>query len=655
MASTDITAPLNPWRQRLHSWFTAHPATLWITVPIVIYLVFVCLGVTQSSIGIDLLRQDPSAPMGFQIGVARPIRSDEFLTGTPTALGIAETGQTTDLNPLTSGAGVLSGYPTDPISSIVLFDRSLLRLGTILPVASVFSAYWWLPTLLLTLALPALFRFLTGNRWLGLFAAVLMFANPSNVWWSFLPTNILGYAVAGCFCLVAATQAWRRRAYLRSVLLMVPTSVLLAHTVFQYQPYAIVMVPGVLLPTVVALWAKTKTRVSSLIAVGIAGILTLAWVGVVLIQAHSELSALTDTVYPGSRRSTGFPSSPGSLFGAPALFDLGHASVVGSNQSEITSGYNIFIVLALVLALSGLRFTSRRLAWAWRAGVGVCGVWLAWCMVFTGNWSARLPLFNLVPPARARQSVGEVIAFLLCLTLAAAPKKGKPRIVLMGTLIAAGITAWAASDLSAGIIPSLSFRDIAVATVGVGVVSALLLWRPRLWVGYGLTVLLSAATVITVNPILFGLGDLYTSSTAVYFRDAGLQARQTGQLWATDDTGLIAVMAASGVPTINSRILSGPNHAAWSRLDPNPQDSDLWNRGGGTHIWIQWDDAATDVSLSNPSPDVIIIDSSPCVLAARIPNLEMITSHQPLDASCLTPAGSVEWGGQTNYVYSVNQ
>jgi len=247
-----------------------------------------------------------------------------------------------------------------------------------------------------------------------------------------------------------------------------------------------------------------------------------------------------------------------------------------------------------------------------------------------------------------------VIAFLLCLTLAAAPKKGKPRIVLMGTLITAGITAWAASNLRVENIPSLGFRDIALATIGVGAISALLLWRPRHWAGYGLTVILSAATVITVNPILFGLGDLYTSSTAVYFRDAGVQARQTDHLWATDDTGLISLMTASGVPTINSRILSGPNHAAWSRLDPNPQDIDLWNRGGGTHIWIQWDENATDVSLSNPSPDIILIDSSPCVLAARIPNLEMITSHQPLNASCLTSAGTLEWAGQTNYVYSVN-
>ena len=85
-----MPTPRPPWR--------AYP---WhVIVPVAVYLVLVLGGITQSSIGITSLREDPRNPSGTMLGDAQAIRSDEWLSVTPVVLGVMATGSTDDLNPL---------------------------------------------------------------------------------------------------------------------------------------------------------------------------------------------------------------------------------------------------------------------------------------------------------------------------------------------------------------------------------------------------------------------------------------------------------------------------------------------------------------------------------------------------------------------------
>ena len=71
-----------------------------VIIPVALYLILTAAGVSQSSIGVGVLREDPDVPAGTTIGGPQDIRSDEYLTSSPINIGVTATGSSEDLNPL---------------------------------------------------------------------------------------------------------------------------------------------------------------------------------------------------------------------------------------------------------------------------------------------------------------------------------------------------------------------------------------------------------------------------------------------------------------------------------------------------------------------------------------------------------------------------
>jgi hypothetical protein len=159
-------------------------------VPVLLYLLLVLGGITNSNIG--ALRADPEHPAGIELGQPQKLRGDEFMTQSPLFLGWITTGGQGIDNPLNVAPNVLQQLPSGPVSSVTFFDGSIARLGPWLPDAMLFAGRWWLPTLLLFLGLPAWFRFVTGSRRWGYLAAVLIFFAPASAWWSNWPRTRWG-------------------------------------------------------------------------------------------------------------------------------------------------------------------------------------------------------------------------------------------------------------------------------------------------------------------------------------------------------------------------------------------------------------------------------------------------------------------------------
>jgi len=124
-----------------------------------------------------------------------------------------------------------------------------------------------------------------------------------------------------------------------------------------------------------------------------------------------------------------------------------------------------------------------------------------------------------------------------------------------------------------------------------------------------------------VNPVLIGLADLRGSAVARDMLESGADAREHGAVWATDDVYVDALLTATGVPSLSSRQLAGPERDAWAQLDP--------------------------------APDVIQISGSPCVLADRMPDLTTIVASHELDLECLTEVDTFTWNGEAKRVYEV--
>lgn len=625
-----------------------------VIAPVLLYLILTLSGASFSSIGIGELRENPESPDGVMLGDARAIRSDEWLTGTPFNLRVLATGETEDRNPLTAPEGFLSGQPAGPVSSVVLFDATLQRLAHAASDSILYSARVWLPFLLLALAAPPWFRYVTGSRRMGWFAAALITLSPVTAWWSFIPVAILGPALAGAVALIMTTRAWTSGNPARAVGLGLLSVLLLARSPFNYQPWVIVLVPAVLAVTSLSLVVPRRTRKKAATVVGAVGLVTATVVGVALLENRAALEAVSGTIYPGDRVATGSPNTFQLLFGATNLSVLTeNPGLTGPNQSELASSFTVALVWCVLLLASVGRTRSP----AQRSGVVaimlVTGVWLAWCTVAMGTVGAAIPLLNIVPSVRAAQVLGILTVIALCLVLPRLPDRPPIRLALVSAVTAAAISGYAGSLLRQENVPGLSLTAIWLSAIVVAVIVFVITWRPRRWWGYAAGVLAAGSMVWNVNPLLFGLADLRESEIAGELLPIGEGDRRADELWVSDTYATDTLLAATGVPALSGRQISGPDRQAWEGLDPGREHQDVWNRGGA-FIWFQWTDDAT-LTWSNPSDDVILMTGSPCTVAELEEDLTSVISSHPLELPCLTATDTFGWGGVARYVYAVRR
>jgi len=624
----------------------------WVWGPIGIYLVLVLAGVTQSSIGVDGLREDPAHPSGVMIDHAVSIRSDEYLTSTPLSIGATASGSNETLNPLTAPQGFFTMLPTGWVSSVVLFDGAILRLGTIVPDQMLIAARWWLPFLLLGLGAPMYFRSLTGSRWIGYFAAALVVCSPSSAWWSFSPLGMIGFTLAGSAALLRSAaelgEGRRRSAAIWGFV----SAVLLARTPLHYQPWAIVIAPTILLAAIVALVADKRVRRTNLVAVGAVGATSVLLVVGVVLENLESIRASLGTVYPGARVASGGPNPLQEIFGATNLGNLESMAVTGTNPSEVSSSFAVAAVLAILILAYGIRYRDRAHRAAVAAAVGLTAFWFAWALVDFGTWGSKIPVINLVPPQRASDVLGYVAIVLLCLVLPGLADRTRRGFALIAAAACALVAANAGSLLRSQNLLDLSVQSIWLSSVLLALVVFVIAYRPRAWAGYVLGGVLVFSLVWHVNPVLFGLGDLRGSAISKTMLREGELARQAHTVWASDNIFVDTLMAATAVPSLSGRQLAGPERDAWAKLDPTLANEAIWNRGG-SYIWFNWTDAS-DLTFTNPSPDAIWIAGSPCAVAQRMPELKHVVSSHRLDSSCLTEVDTFTWGQGPRWVYEVS-
>lgn len=629
-------------------WLTARNVTrLWNGAAVSIFVLLVLTGVTQSSLGIDTMRQEPSSPQGSMIGAPLPIRSDEYLTSSARSIGRAATETSDDLNPLTAPDQISTGLPGGPASTAIMFDGALMGLP-IVPDQMLFAARWWLPMLLLALSSPVFFRVITGSRYIGMFAATLIMFSPATAWWSFQPVTILGYTLAGCAALMkGATQLASQRSWLATAWLIV-ASILLARTPLHYQPWAIVLSLPVLAAT--SATVIIRERRSGLIALAVVAVGSLGLFGLVVLDNLDGLSTILQTVYPGQRVATGAPQGVDEVFGAIHLGSLEHVAVQGTNQSEISSSFAILAVWAVVLLAGGARLLDGALKAATIILFSATAFWFAWVQVDFGDLGYRIPMVNRVPPQRAADVVGYLAVLLLCMVVTSWRTNG------WRVPILAGLAVWMVSAYAGSVLrykmPGLSVSSVWVASSVLTLIVIAITRSPRWWLGYAAAVTAAVSLVYSVNPIIVGLGDLRDSSTAQMMLTEGREARSGGHLWVSDNLYVDSLMASAGVPSLSGRQLTGPVGDAWRRLVPSGTDEASWNRGG-SFIWFRWTKEDT-ISVTNPSPDAILISGSPCVVARAFKDLSTVVSTSRLTESCLALQSSFQWSGNTNWVYRVS-
>ena len=617
-----------------------------------VFVVLVLFGITTSSVGISELRQDPGNPLGWQFGKSRPIRSDEIHAFSAIVISILATHGAPSLSPLAARADLVHRFPTDGFfEQFVFFDSTMLRAAAVIPEHMLFAAHWWLPSLILLLAMPTWFHQLGRSRRFGWFAAILIVLSPSSAWWSLMPVALIAYTLGGCVLMIAAFQRFQKGQRLAPVAMAFLGGILIAGLPSFYAPWSLLLGLPVLIAS--TLWILLRggswaPRLKSILITG--GTAVVFGVGT-LLENREGLQALFNTVYPGSRRVESDPQPLGRLLGAPALGPLQYSEPVGINASELSSSFTVFFVWILIILLAAQwRLTFRDNIVEWTFGTW-SALWIVWITLDLGPMSQKFPLLNLVTPPRAGQVVGVLAVILLGLLLSRWSPPASWRVPLLAGAACGLATGYAASLLMASDLPALSPLLILLVSAAVGVaVAAVTKYPQRLW-PLALCVVLAALPVARANPVLAGLGDLRASDTAKAVAAQAPAARSEGKLWAADTPSLNTLLLTNGMPSLSGLQRSGPDVAAWQKLDPGSAFANKWNRGGG-YIFFTWTPGHPTSYITNDF-DAVGVGIDPCTLKDAWQNLDKIVSSVPLEAPCLTLDSELQWQGKPAYVYAV--
>jgi hypothetical protein len=279
-------------------------------------------------------------------------------------------------------------------------------------------------------------------------------------------------------------------------------------------------------------------------------------------------------------------------------------------------------------------------------------LWIAWISLDLGSATQMIPLLNLVTPARAAQVAGVLAVVLLCLLLSRWTPPASWRVPLLAGAACALTTGYAASLLKASDLPSISSELIVLVSGAVGVIVAIMTKYPHRSWPLVLCAVIAALPAARANPVLAGLGDLRASETAKTVASQAHAVRAQGKLWAADNPGVNTLLLANGMPSLSGLQRSGPDAAAWQKLDPQSAFSDKWNRGGG-YIFFSWT-PGQPTTIGTNDFDAVRVGIDPCTLKSAWPNLDRIVASRPLEAGCLALDSEMQWQGNPAYVYAVS-
>lgn len=651
--SSRATSPdISTWRLR------GTPADrLEVLIPTILYIVLSLGGLTTSSLGYDVLREDPANPHGFMIGQAQKIRSDEWRTQAPIELGVLARGHSTQ-SPLANSPDLIYQVPSgSPVESILFFDGNLLRLGGILPQSMLFSAFRWMPLYLFVLCLPPLLRRFGAGRQLSWAATGLALTAPASAWWSFMPIRILGYAATGCYLLVLARDAALRGRRVVSWLVAAGAGVATARLPGYYAPWGIVLGVPLVLATTAALLSDSRARRHAYVVLGMGALVGVAVLGGTFWENADALRSELSTVYPGLRRAGASAIAPFKVFGAPGMYRISGASppvVTGTNYSEMTSPWNLTVLWALALLVAALRRGERGI----RVYVaGILTLWatlfLLWCTVPLGDLGSHVPLFNLVTPPRAAQSLGYPALFAVCVLLSS--RQPYSRATAVVSAIACGsVTLLGLVNLRTAE-PTYPITGAALICVLVaGLVFAMTSARGKL-LPILAVVGLSAAAVAPVNPLIRGFGDLRTSDAARLVQT--YVGRSVAADWriASDSIPLDALLVANGAPTVTGYQVTGPVRSSWNVIDPTNAYENEWNRGAS---YLRFDltgpNGAAPV-ITAPNGDNILVRLNGCDDALRTLKVGYFFSTSPTPPDCFRRIDALRWSGRPAYVYAPSE
>ncbi|MFM7270668.1 MAG: hypothetical protein ACKO2C_03400 [Actinomycetes bacterium] len=625
-------------------------------VPVVVLAVVSVLALLRVN-GSSVALLDEGRPTDT-VGSVRSVRSDEWRGRTPLVVRQSRTGfpATTDLGMGRHDTGVLSDLPVWAAPTVL---RPHHLVYFVVGVDRAFAFEWWLEVVGPLLGLYGLVVVITGDRLVATLTGLVVALAPVFGWWSTAGAGFMvlyGALAAAAFVVALRTDGWRRpvaamaagwSAACFATLLYLPWLVPLAlvfGAVALGEAFGLIQAQG----------ARGASRVLVPTAL-LAGVVGGAGAALFLAAHRDALEAISASVYPGRRVSTGGESRLVQLLSAPlGLLTNGRRTVevAGVNQSEAASG----LMLGLPVVLAGGAFGGFRVrtpvARALTAVSLVFVVLACWAVLPVPTGVGRLLLLTSVPGKRMAMPLA--VAGALAAGLYAHRARSEPgfRPSWWRVAIAAGVFAGLTSFAVHGFTVDGQRLDpvLAVgAAVLVGVLAALVL-RGQVLLGLGGACVLLAVSSATINPLQRRL-DPITRSPLLAQIDAVRSTDPDGRWVSTPgDEPAFAILAASGAPAASGTSWYA-DAARWRRVDPDPRLERVWNRFAYVYVFVE--DRTTGPRLRiGRTEDVVEVRLGSCDPAFGRVRIRYLIATGPQGAPCLRQLAVPTRPGE-RYLYEV--
>src|SRR5437588_6222987 len=550
---------------------------------------------------------------GLIFSTPKRIRVDEWGVWTPSALSQARQKPAFPTENFNLGAGRSPLLMNVPVAYYTTFLRPQFYGFFVFDFERGFSFYWCAKFFgLLVAAGWGLRQIGVRSRLLVIFGAVWVLFSGYVQWWFSSPAMLPEMMASWFVCLGCATRFFKDRHLVKT------TAELLGFIFFGinfilclYPPYQI---PLILLFTavVIGVWRESRARVEVgsamrgfvLLAVGLIAI------GLILLpfwfDVRSTLEMVANTVYPGTRRSSGGELSIFKLFsGVLGFFEFEQSHpAVYDNISEASNFYPLWPAGAFIALAARLRARMWISPLFATLSFFLIGLSL-YCVLPLPEWLLRITLLNLATERRALLALGTTNILFCCLFL----DRYRAAILSRLSAVLGGITLWLGIVVmlwSARIQNTVYFCDPWhwIQPLVIGALILLLFFWERVrfrWLPIVLGLLLIFSN-LPINPVMGGLSPLLDS--AAFNAIDRIRVADPEGKWIVYHTRYFAQLVKATGATVFNGTKIVPDLPFFHQLDSGGANEFVYNRYA--NIGCEMPRLSHEVSVSVVYPDYYI-------------------------------------------------
>ncbi|MFI3125163.1 hypothetical protein ODU07_06650 [Streptococcus suis] len=538
----------------------------------------------------------PPKPDGTIIGTPRMIRTDEWLVQTPFYLSQSQVGnQLVNPNYLESGQNMLISYNA-PIFHISALGKPFNWGFLFLDSSKGLSWYWCFKIIGLILLSFEISMILTRkNKLISSIGSLWITFTPAVQWW--FMQHLGDILFNSLLLIVSIYHFFNSSKMVNKVLHALLISIGMIGFVFVIYPaFQVPFAYVVLLFFVVELTKSIKEKrfqKRDVFIISITVLLTSLIIFYCLIESIDAIRLTLNTVYPGSRVSTGGEISISQISEFLYNFIIPFKIPSFSNQVELSSAIH-FAPILLVLIPFYIKKENYRDN-LFELGLVAYFIFLIfYSIVGIPTTLAKITLFSFVTSSRAWQALSILGVMISVWIIGAIWNQSKNfldrkkffvySVLLILFLVQVSLLNQDYISLSISFILVLFYFCVAVLIIN----------RSRL--GLGLLTLVICLTGMTVNPVVHGLGVLENKSLSVKIKE--IVSKDSEGTWITDSNNLYQFPQIFGAKTIGG-VRFYPDINLMRKIDSENKFENYWNRYAHIHFILIED----ETYMENPAPD----------------------------------------------------